>query len=137
SSTPTPTPTPIANTVQFSNSTASATETLNATTKVDLLVTRTGNTSAAASVDYATADATASERSDYMAAMGTLRFAAGETSKVVTVFIVDDRYSEAPESFNLTLSNPIACTLGSPAAVAVTINSNDVVNGPNPLNDAT
>ena len=137
SPTPTPTPTPAVNKVQFSNGTASANETLNATTKVDLLVTRTGNTSAAASVDYATTDATASERSDYMAAMGTLRFAAGETSKVVTVFIVDDRYREAPESFNLTLSNPVGCTLGSPAAVAVTINSNESVDGPNPLNDAT
>jgi hypothetical protein len=135
--TPTPTPTPTVNTVQFTNSTASTTETVNATTKVDLLVTRTGNTSAAATVDYATTDATASERSDYMAAMGTLRFAAGETSKVVSVFIVDDRYGEAPESFNITLSNPVGCTLGSPAAAAVTINSDESVNGSNPLNDAT
>jgi hypothetical protein len=135
--TPTPTPTPTVNTVQFTNSTASTTETVNATTKVDLLVTRTGNTSAAATVDYATTDATASERSDYMAAMGTLRFAAGETSKLVSVFIVDDRFGEAPESFNLTLSNPVGCTLGSPAAVAVTINSDESVNGSNPLNDAT
>lgn len=135
--TPTPTPTPIVNTVQFTNSTASATETLNATTKVDLLVTRTGDTSAAATVDYATTDGTASERSDYMAALGTLRFAAGETSKTVTVFIVDDRYGEVPETFNVTLGNPTGCTLGSPAAVAVTIISNESVSGPNPLADAT
>ncbi len=135
--TPTPTPTPTVNTVQFTNSTASTTETLNATTKVDLLVTRTGNTSAAVTVDYATTDATASERSDYMAALGTLRFAAGETSKIVTVFIVDDRYGEGPESFNLTLSNPVGCTLGSHAAVAVTINSDESSNAANPLDDAT
>jgi hypothetical protein len=135
--TPTPTPTPAVNTVQFTSSTASTTETLNATTKVDLLVTRTGNTSAAATVDYATTDATASERSDYMAALGTLRFAAGETAKTVSVFIVDDRYGEVPEVFNVTLNNPIGCTLGSPAAVAVTIISNESVNGPNPINDAT
>ena len=135
--TPTPTPTPVVNTVQFTSSTASTSETLNATTKMDLLVTRTGNTSGAATVDYATTDATASERSDYMAALGTLRFAAGETSKTVSVFIVDDRYGEAPETFNVTLSNPVGCTLGSPAAVAVTINSDEAVNGANPLNDAT
>jgi Calx-beta domain/Domain of unknown function (DUF4214) len=135
--TPTPTPTPVVNTVQFTSSTANTSETLNATTRVDLLVTRTGNTSAAATVDYATTDATASERSDYMASLGTLRFAAGETSKTVSVYIVDDRYGEGPETFNVTLSNPTACTLGSPAAVAVTINSNESVNGPNPLNDAT
>jgi hypothetical protein len=88
-------------------------------------------------VDYATTDATASERSDYIAAVGTLRFGAGETSKTVSVFIVDDRYGEAPETFNLTLSNPVGCTLGSPAAVAVTINSDESVNGSNPLSDAT
>ncbi|HEX3281963.1 MAG TPA: NF038122 family metalloprotease [Pyrinomonadaceae bacterium] len=133
--TPTPTPTPSVNTVQFTSSTASVTEGQNS--KVDLLVTRTGNTSAAATVDYATSDATASERSDYMATLGTLRFAAGEASKVVSVLIVDDRYGEAPETFNVTLSNPINCTLGSPAAVAVTINSDESVNGPNPLDDAT
>ncbi len=134
---PTPTPTPAVNTVQFSNSTASVTETLNATTKVDLLVTRTGNTSVAAKVDYATTDATASERSDYLAALGTLMFAAGETSKTVSVFIVDDRFGEGPETFNVTLSNPTGCTLGSPGAVAVTINSDEAANGSNPLKDAT
>jgi hypothetical protein len=135
--TPTPTPPPGVNTVQFTSSTATTSETLNATVKVDLLVTRTGNTSGAATVDYATTDATASERSDYMATLGTLRFAAGETSKTVSVYIVDDRYGEGPETFNVTLSNPASCTLGSPAAVAVTINSNESVDGPNPLNDAT
>lgn len=135
--TPTPTPTPVVNTVQFTSSTASTTETANATTKVDLLITRSGNASGAATVDYATTDATASERSDYIAAVGTLRFGAGETSKTVSVFIVDDRYGEAPETFNLTLSNPAGCTLGSPAAVAVTINSDESVNGSNPLSDTT
>lgn len=135
--TPTPTPTPTVNTVQFTNGTASVTETFGSTAKVDLLVTRTGNTAGAATVDYATTDGTASDRFDYMASLGTLRFAAGETSKTVTVFIVDDRYGEAPEMFNLTLSNPLGCTLGSPAAVAVTINSDESVSGSNPLNDAT
>jgi len=72
-----------------------------------------------------------------MATLGTLRFAAGETSKSVSVLIVDDHYGEVPEVFNVTLSNPTGCTLGSPAAVAVTINSNESVSGTNPLNDTT
>lgn len=135
--TPTPTPTPGPNTVQFTASTSSATETPGFTTQVDLQVTRTGNTAAGASVNYATSDATASERSDYEAALGTLQFAAAETSKTITVFIIDDSYGESPETFNVTLSNPVACTLGSPAAVAVTINSNEAVNGTNPVKDAS
>jgi len=133
--TPTPTPTPNPNTVQFSSSTAGATEAPNATIKIDLLVTRTGNTAAAASVKYATTNATASDRSDYEAAAGTLQFAAGETQQNITVFIVDDSYIENPETFNITLSSPVGCTLGSTPAVSATITSDDVVSTPNPFLD--
>jgi hypothetical protein len=135
--TPTPTPTPGPNTVQFTVSTASATETPNATTKVDLLVTRTGDLAQAATVNYATSDATANERSDYEAAFGTLHFGPLENSKTITVFIVDDSYGEGSETFNITLSLPVSCTLGSPIAVAITINSNEAVSGTNPVKDAT
>ncbi|HSS20901.1 MAG TPA: Calx-beta domain-containing protein [Pyrinomonadaceae bacterium] len=124
-----------ANTVQFTASAATVTETLDATTKVDLLVTRNGDTSAAGSVDYTTADGTASERSDYLASLGTLHFAANETSKTVTVFIVDDRLGENAETFNVTLSNATGCTLASPSSVSVTINSNEAVNGANPVKE--
>jgi hypothetical protein len=124
-------------TVQFTSSTAGGTETPNATTRIDLLVTRTGNAAAAASVDYASGGGTASERSDYLAALGTLHFAAGETSKTIRVFIVDDSFGEGPETFNVTLSNAVGFELGSPATVAVTITSNESVNGPNPVSDAS
>ena len=133
--TPTPTPTPTPGVVQFSSSTASVTEAPNTTVKVDLLVTRTGTTSAAASVKYATSNATAIDRSDYEAAAGTLQFAAGETQKTITVFIVDDSYNENAETFNVTLSSPVGCTIGSIPAVAVTITSNDGVGAPNPFNE--
>jgi len=123
--------------VQFSASTSVATETLDATTKLDLTVTRTGDTSAAASVNYASSDGTASERSDYLAALGTVRFQPGEAAKTIPVFIVDDRFGEGAETFNVTLSNPVGCVLNSPATVTVTINSNDAGNGPNPVRDAS
>ncbi|MCM3900678.1 MAG: M12 family metallo-peptidase [Pyrinomonadaceae bacterium] len=123
--------------VQFSASTASATETLNATTKVDLTVTRSGDTTAAASVNYASSDGTASERSDYLAALGTVRFQANETTKTVPVFIVDDAFGEGPQSFNVTLSNPVGCVLSGPATITVTINSNEAVTGSNPVSDPT
>jgi phosphotransferase system IIB component len=136
--TPTPTPTPFPNTVQFTASTANVSETFHANTQVDLTVTRTGSTAAAASVDYATSNATASDRSDYIAALGTLQFAGGETQKTVSVLIIDDGYVEGSETFNLTLSNPVSCTLGTPAAVSVTISSgNDVGGGTNPVKDPT
>jgi hypothetical protein len=130
-------PPPGPNTVQFSTSTANATETPNATTQVDLVVTRTGDTAQAATVNYATSNATASERSDYLAALGTLHFAAGETSKTIPAFIVNDAFGESAETFNITLSDPVACTLGAPAAMVITINSDEAVNGLNPVKDAS
>jgi hypothetical protein len=123
------------NTVQFNTNIASATETANVTTKLDLLVTRTGDTTLAATVNYATSDATASDRSDYLASRGTLHFGAGETSNTIPVFIINDVFGETAETFNITLSNPVACTLGSTVAMVITINSDEAVNGLNPVRD--
>ncbi|MFN2514120.1 MAG: Calx-beta domain-containing protein, partial [Pyrinomonadaceae bacterium] len=104
---------------------------------VNLTVTRSGDTSSAASVNYASSDGTANERSDYSAALGTLRFQAGETTKTISVFITDDSYGETAETFSVTLSNPVGTSLSSPATLTVTINSNEAVDGPNPVRDAS
>ena len=124
-----------ASTTQFSAAAATVSETPDATTKVDISVTRSGDASAPASIDYATADGSASERSDYLAAIGRLQFAAGETSKTITVFIVDDRYGEIPETFSVSLTNPVNSTTGTPSSILITINSNEVANGPNPVKE--
>ncbi|MGH9873729.1 MAG: PA domain-containing protein [Pyrinomonadaceae bacterium] len=125
------------NTVQFSLSGQTANETLGATVHVDLVVTRSGDTSGPATVDYASADGTASDRSDYLAAFGTLQFASGETSRTVPVFIVDDSFGESAETFTVNLANPVGCTLGSQTTFTLTINSNETVNGPNPVKNAS
>lgn len=100
---------------------------------VTITVTRSGDTSTAATVHYATSDGTASERSDYLTAVGTLRFAAGEASKTITVFIVNDVYGEPAQTFNITLSNPSDPVLGAPAVATVTITSDELVDGANPV----
>lgn len=56
------------------------------------------------SVNYATADGTASAGSDYLAKAGTLTFAAGETSKTVTVTVNGDTNFEVTEGFTVNLS---------------------------------
>jgi hypothetical protein len=128
---------PPPNMVQFSGNSTSVSETLDQTTTLDLTVTRAGDISGAATIDYSSADGTASERSDYEAARGTLHFAGGEASKTITLFIVDDRFGEGPETFTVDLSNPVGCTLGSQTTFTITINSNEAVNGLNPVKDAS
>ncbi|MDX6384561.1 MAG: hypothetical protein QOK48_2134, partial [Blastocatellia bacterium] len=91
-------------------------------TSVTLTVTRSGDTSVAATVDYATSDKTAAQVSDYTIALGTLRFAAGEVSKTFVVLVNEDNYVEGNEQFDVTLSNATGgVTLGTPATATVTI----------------
>jgi hypothetical protein len=90
-------------------------------TTVTITVNRTGDTSGAASVDYNTSDVTATERKDYITALGRLNFAAGETSKSFAVLINEDSLVEGNETFNVNLSNPSGVSLGGPAIATVTI----------------
>ncbi len=73
---------------------------------LDFAVTLSRAASGAVSVDYATADGTATAGEDYTATSGTLTFAAGETAKTVSVAILDDAIDEGKETFGLKLSNP-------------------------------
>jgi hypothetical protein len=56
-------------------------------------------------VDYATADGTAKAGVDYVAASGTLTFAPGEITQVVSVPVKNDRRTEPDKTFLLQLSN--------------------------------
>jgi len=91
---------------------------------LDITVTRTGGTGAA-SVEIATVPGSASDRSDYAAIERTLRFAANETSRTVTLSVLDDLRVEGDETFTLTLSGAVNTTLGTPSSAIVTITDND------------
>jgi hypothetical protein len=56
---------------------------------------------------------------------GSLKFAAGETQKTVSIPIIDDVYAEGAETFTITLSNPTGATLGATSVATLTINDND------------
>jgi hypothetical protein len=90
---------------EFSVSDASVTEgdegTANATFTVSL---RTPATSAL-SVQYATATDTATS-ADFQARSGTVTFAAGQSSKTITVAVKSDLIDEPTETFFVNLSNP-------------------------------
>lgn len=142
----TPLISPGASTVQFSNGADSVTESQVSKT---ITVTRSGDTSFPAGVNYATSDTSGanncninngsgSARCDYIATSGTLNFAANETSKNILIPIVDDSYLEGPESFTITLSaaGGSNVSLGSPAAITITINDSAVV-GPNRIDTSS
>jgi chitinase len=82
-------------------------------------------------IGYATQDGTAVAGSDYLATSGTLAFAAGETSKSVTVSILGDTTVEGDEAFRLALSSPVGATLTQSGAAA-TIRNDDVATAPPP-----
>ena len=72
----------------------------------DFVVTLAPAASETVTVDYATADGTATAPADYTSTSGTLTFAAGETSKTVSVPVIDDTDEDSGETFTLTLANP-------------------------------
>lgn len=91
------------------------------------LVTRTGGSDGAVSVDYATSDGTATAGSDYTAKSDTLNWADGDSaSKFAQVTITDDNdNNEGDETFNITLSNPTGgASLGTPNPATMTIEDN-------------
>ena len=109
---------PVTNQFQFSASSYNVTEDC---TTIAITVNRTGDTSAAASVDYSTSNGTATDRGDYITALGRLSFAAGETAKNFVVLINEDSFVEGNETFNVNLNNPSGAGLGAPAIATVQI----------------
>ena len=62
-------------------------------------------------VSYATSNDTAEEPDDYTDTSGSLTFAAGDRTKIVTVTTSTDSLNEADETFKITLSSPENGTL--------------------------
>ena len=104
--------------------------------QVQLTVNRVGDLSGSFTANFATFQGTASERSDFTAGFGTLRFAPGESSKTITVFITDDVLVEGDEDFFVSLSGPNGAPVNAPSGVRVVITSDDAVNGPNPIDSS-
>jgi hypothetical protein len=72
----------------------------------EIVVTRTGDLSTAASVEYSITGGTAFERADYTTAAGRLRFAPGESQKTFDILLTDDATQEQNETVELLIWKP-------------------------------
>jgi hypothetical protein len=95
-----------------------------------LVLTRTGGSDGAVSVTVTTSNGTATAGADYTAVTQVVTFAAGQTSALVMVPILEDALAEGPETVNLALSAPTGgATLGAPSTAVLTIVDNEAQPG--------
>ncbi|MFL6260853.1 MAG: beta strand repeat-containing protein [Thermoanaerobaculia bacterium] len=104
----------------------SVTEGNSGTTLATFTVTLSTANSRTVTVDYATANGTATAGSDYVAKSGTLTFAAGTTSQTIAVTVNGDTLNEGNETFNVNLSNATNATITDAQGVG-TITDDDLV----------
>ncbi|HSS19128.1 MAG TPA: Calx-beta domain-containing protein [Pyrinomonadaceae bacterium] len=92
------------------------------TSTATFTVTMSPANSQTVTVQYATANNTASSGSDYVAASGTVTFLPGQTSRPVDVTINGDTNFESNETFNVNLSGPTNATIADSQGVGTIVN---------------
>ncbi|MFM6269068.1 MAG: Calx-beta domain-containing protein, partial [Dolichospermum sp.] len=108
-------------TINLSPSNQTVVEGLTTPQNASYTVTLSQASNQTVSVNYATANGTATAGLDYTATNGTLTFAPGATSQVINIPILNDSFNEADETFTLTLSSPTNAILGAGTAATTTI----------------
>jgi hypothetical protein len=92
-----------------------------------LTVRRTLSLGTTVSVDYATADGSATNGVKYTAVYGTLIFGPSDTNKTIAVPVLNEGFVEGTKTFRVTLSNPTGgALLGTPTNAPVNITDDDV-----------
>ncbi|MCM3873439.1 MAG: DUF4214 domain-containing protein [Pyrinomonadaceae bacterium] len=130
--TPTPTPGPTSSTFAFEQALYTVAEGITFST---VTIFRVGNTSGAATVDIATTDNTATQKTDFTIALATLSFAPGEISKTFDILISQDSKTEGLEAFTVSLSNPTGSAgIGAIGTASIQI-TDDVIEPVTNVND--
>jgi Calx-beta domain len=92
-------------------------------------ITKTGSTAFTTSVDFATADGSATVAdADYATTSGTLSFLPGDTSKTVDVTVHGDTEREADETFTVNLGGAVGASITDDQGLG-TISNDDPVPG--------
>ena len=96
---------------------------------VTINLLRTGDLSSTSSIKYATLAGTAKAGIDYGSegteSAGTVIFAAGQSSRQISIPINDDSLAEPDETFNFVIDQPGGATLGLQRTIGITIQDND------------
>ncbi|HEX8296047.1 MAG TPA: Ig-like domain-containing protein [Chthoniobacteraceae bacterium] len=85
--------------------------------------TLSGASSLPISVNYATSSGTALSGADFTPTSGTLSFAAGVVTQIITVSILDDTTFENSETFDVVLSNPTNATIADGTGVGTILDN--------------
>ncbi|HEY5011622.1 MAG TPA: Calx-beta domain-containing protein, partial [Acidimicrobiia bacterium] len=99
---------------------------------VAVTVSRAAPAAVGTSVAWSTVDGTAGSTlaaGDFKKASGTVVFAAGETSHVVTVAVRGDTVVEPDEQFSVQLSNPQGDVIAQPTATVTVLNDDPAASG--------
>ena len=91
-------------------------------------VTLSPSSGKAVTVGYATANGTATAGSDYVAASGTLTFAAGTTTQNINVVVTGDNTVEPSETVLVNLSNPVNATISAVTGTGTITNDDPKIN---------
>lgn len=75
------------------------------------------------SVNYATANGTATAGNDYASTSGTLTFAPGETTRTIAVPIIDDLVGEPTETLQVNLSGAVNATIADSQGIVSIIDN--------------
>ncbi len=115
----------IGGTPSASVNSVTASEGNSGTTNFTFTVALSQTSASAVSVNYATSNGTATTADgDYVATSGTLTIPANTASGTFNVTVNGDTKYEANETFTVTLSTPVGCTIGTGTGTG-TINNDD------------
>jgi hypothetical protein len=128
-------------TVQFNQASYQASE---GSTRATFVVTRTGDTSEAATVEYKfgesaggvpcfTFDGTANARCDFHSSTNVVVFAPGEDTKEIGIQLIDDGHVEGAETLSLRLVGATGAALGAQSTATLLIQDNDTTAAQNPI----
>ncbi len=109
-------------TIAFSSASASGNESL---AQVNIPVVLSYATDSAVTVSYAATGGTAAAGTDFNLTAGALTIPVGSTTGFINLTITDDDLREEAETIEITLSNPVASTLGTTTTHTYTILAND------------